>query len=210
MSWRCWWNVFFFSCLLISPRGTHSCNCDVLYIPLQCLTQNPKAERNSKKIPLSCCHKADKYCCCRTQGTDLYCKFFHRECQWHKQRNKKRKILISLFTLFTWCRLKYKNKMTTLHLVSCQHVVELFMLQHFEYFFFMATNCSLCQICRHDRWGFCINMHRRHALCDSCTAHISTRCQVEHLPILLYCKMKSPFYKYHNLWIFVKIYTKTE
>lgn len=129
---------------------------------------------------------------------------------WHKQHNKKRRILISLFTLFAWCRLNYKNKMTTLHLVRCQHVVELFMLQDLEYYFFMAANCSLWQICRHDRWVLGINMHRRHALCDSCTAHNSTRCQVEHLPILLYCKIKSPFYKYHNLWIFLKICTQAE
>lgn len=123
---------------------------------------------------------------------------------WHKQHNKKRRILISLFTLFTWCRLKYKNKMT-LHLVSCQHVVELFMLQHFEYYFFMDTNCSLCQICRHDRWVFCINMHRRHAICDSCTAYNSNRCQGEHLPSLLYCKNRHFTNIYHNLWIFFKI-----
>lgn len=90
----------FFPCLLISPWGPPSCNCDVLYIPLQCLTQNPKAERNSKKIPLSCCHKADKCYCCKIQGTDLYCKFFLRECHYDTNSTTKREEFSFPYSLY--------------------------------------------------------------------------------------------------------------
>lgn len=203
------WNAFLSPpCLLISPWGSHSCNCDVLYIPLQRLTQNPKAERNSKKIPLSRCHKADERDCCRIQGSDLW-KFLHQEC--HHDTNSTIQSEESSFpySLYLHGVDEIQEQNDNITFGACQHIVELFMFQHFEYYFFMATNCSLCQICRQDRWVFCINMHGGHALCDSCTAHNSTKAKLN-ICFLLDCKMKPPFYRSHSLWIFLKICSKGE
>lgn len=168
------WNAFFPPRLLISPWGSHSCNCDVLYIPLQCLTRNPKAERNSKKIPLSRCHEADGCYCCRIQGSDLWT-FLHQEWHHHTNSTIKSEEFPFAYSLYLHGVDEIQEQNDNITFGACQHVVELFMFQHFEYYFFMATNCSLCQICRRDRWVFCINMHGSHALSDSCTAHNSTK-----------------------------------
>lgn len=161
-----------FACQFL-PGENHSCNCDVLYIPLQCLTQNPKAERNSRRIPLSCCHKADERYCCRIQDSDLW-KFLHQERHHDTNSTIKSEEFSFPCSLYLHGADEIQEQNDNITFGACQHIVELFMFQHFEYYFFMATNCSLCQICRHDRGVFCINMHGRHRLCDSCTAHNST------------------------------------
>lgn len=201
------WNVFFSSCLQISPRGSHSCNCDVLYIPLQCLTWNPRAERNSKKIPLSRCHKADECYCCRIQGSDLW-KFLQQECHCGTNSTIKSEEFSFPYSLYLHGVDEIQEQNDNITFGACQHIVELFMFQHFGYYFFMATNCSLCQICRHDGWVFCINMHGRHALTVA-QPIIQPKAKLN-ICLLLYCKMKSPFYRSHDLWIFLKICSKRE
>lgn len=145
-------NVSFFPWMLIPPYREDipaGRVCHVLCIPSQRPTQTPTLSKNSKEIPLSCCF---------TRWTSVIVAEFpprhwsshalthpsiHQECQRGTNRTKKK--TEESLSLLRWLYLHgggWDTRMRNvagLHLAPCQHAVQTFMKQHFEYYFFFTT-----------------------------------------------------------------------